>query len=141
MSEFMLNTYTAASLHVPVVFLSGDEAICNDVKKFNPEIVTAVTKKGVGGATYCIPQTCVMERLQKGAAKALSEARIDRCLLPLPEEFVYEVTFKDWKKAYQMSFYPGNGTDGSFHGQTEDESVAKCCDGPFFCCVLEPAIL
>jgi len=25
----------------------------------------------------------------------------------LPQSFTYEVTFKDWKKAYQMSFYPG----------------------------------
>lgn len=107
MSEFLLNSYTAASLHVPAVFLSGDEAICSDARKFNPEIVTAVTKRGVGGATFCEPRSQVMERLYHGAREALSKERIAHSLITLPEKFVYEVTFKDWKKAYQMSFYPG----------------------------------
>ena len=33
MSEFMLNSFTAASLGVPVAFISGDEAICAAAKE------------------------------------------------------------------------------------------------------------
>ena len=38
MSEFMLNSFTAASLGVPVAFISGDEAICAAAKELVPEI-------------------------------------------------------------------------------------------------------
>lgn len=106
MSEFMLNTLTAASLGVPVLFLSGDEAICGLAKGQVPKIETAVTKKGTGGATICEPQGIVLERIRSGVKKALGRD-FSSCLVELPGQFTYEVTFKDWKKAYQMSFYPG----------------------------------
>lgn len=106
MSEFMLNTFTAASLGVPVLFLSGDEAICGLAKRQVPGIETAVTKRGTGGATVCEPQKVVLERIQEGVKRALGRD-FSACRVELPPRFVYEVTFKDWKKAYQMSFYPG----------------------------------
>lgn len=106
MSEFMLNTYTAASLGVPVLFLSGDEAVCRLAKNLVPGMETAVTKRGIGGATVCEPQGVVLERIRAGVRKALA-GDLSACRVRLPGEFVYEVTFKDWKKAYQMSFYPG----------------------------------
>ncbi len=106
MSEFMLNTCTAASLGVPVLFLSGDEAICGLARKQAPWIETAVTKWGVGGATVCEPRQVVLERIRAGVKGALGK-EFSGCCIRLPEEFVYEVTFKDWKRAYQMSFYPG----------------------------------
>ena len=51
MSECMLNSYTAASHHVPVLFLSGDEEICRQAKELIPGITTVETKHGVGAAT------------------------------------------------------------------------------------------
>ncbi len=105
MSEFMLNTYTAASMNVPVLFIAGDEEICRQAKELAPSIETAVTKSGVGSSTICVPRDLVLRRIASGVKKALAEVK--RETLVLPEEFTYEVTFKDWKKAYQMSFYPG----------------------------------
>ncbi|MCI9163253.1 MAG: peptidase M55 [Lachnospiraceae bacterium] len=106
MSEFMLNTYTAASLGVPVLFLSGDEAICKLAEGQVPGIETVVTKRGTGGATICEPRGAVLERIGAGVKNALGR-EFAACRVKLPEQFSYEVTFKDWKKAYQMSFYPG----------------------------------
>lgn len=106
MSEFMLNCYTAASHGVPMRFLAGDEAICGLAKELVPEIETAATKRGVGGATVCEPQSVVLERIRQGVKRALSKEP-EACNIPLPEHFVYEPIFKDWKRAYQMSFYPG----------------------------------
>ena len=51
MSECMLNSYTAASHHVPVLFLSGDEEICRQAKELIPGITTVETKHGVGAAS------------------------------------------------------------------------------------------
>lgn len=109
MSEFLLNSYTAASMGIPVIFLSGDEAICQTASETVPGMYTVITKKGVGGATWCEPQSVVMEHLCQGVFDAVKNQISGSPLkpLPMPEQFTYEVTFKDWKKAYQMSFYPG----------------------------------
>lgn len=108
MSEFMLNTYTASSLGVPVLFLSGDEAICRDATDLAPHIMTAKTKHGVGGATFCEPWSVSKTRIREAAITAIERVKKSSApITPLPEEFIYEVTYKDWKKAYQMAFYPG----------------------------------
>lgn len=130
MSEFMLNTYTAASLGVPVLFLSGDEAVCRLAKAQVPEMETVATKRGTGGATVCEPSGVVLEEIRAGVKKAL-RGDFSRCRVKLPEKFVYEVTFKDWKKAYQMSFYPGmekvdTFTDRLTAGRWMDVVTAHC---------------
>ncbi len=106
MSEFMLNTYTAASHGVPVLFVSGDEAVCREAAELVPGIQTAVTKRGMGAATCCVPRAKVMDRIREGVSLALA-GDCSACRVKLPETFRYQVTFKDWKRAYQMSFYPG----------------------------------
>ena len=106
MSEFMLNTYTAASHGVPVLFVSGDEAICKLAGEMVPGIQTAVTKRGTGNATYCEPVPVVLQRIEEGVKRAM-QADFAKLRVQLPEKFVYQPTFKDWKRAYQMSFYPG----------------------------------
>lgn len=105
MSEFMLNSYTAASLGVPVVLLSGDEAICDSARELVPDITTVKTKRGTGGAAFCVSPEKILDELKNKTKKALDN--VERCRLSLPESFDYMVSYKDWKKAYQMSFYPG----------------------------------
>lgn len=107
MSEFMLNSYTAASYGVPVLFISGDQRICSLAKGQVPGITTVETKRGVGSSTFCVPASTVIQQISEGVRTAIGAASYDSCQVELPSSFVYEVTFKDWKKAYQMSFYPG----------------------------------
>lgn len=110
MSEFMLNTYTAAMYGVPVLFLSGDDKICKLSREMVPEIRTVSTKRGVGGCAYNIAPATVIKNLKEAVTEVLSdhlEERLKACRADLPEWFTYEVNFKDLKKAYQMSFYPG----------------------------------
>lgn len=114
MSEFLLNTCTASTHGVPVLFLSGDRTICEEAKSLIPSIRTAVTKDGLGASTYCVPAGEVLRRIREGVKDAVGQLAREQAaggrgagLLTLPEQFTYQVTFKDWKKAYQMSFYPG----------------------------------
>ena len=106
MSEFMLNSHTAANHGVPVLFIAGDSEICRLAKEMVPGIETAETKSGVGAATICVARDVVENRIREGVKRALSKD-FKQNLVEVPEEYCYEVTFKDWKKAYQMSFYPG----------------------------------
>lgn len=113
MSEFMLNSYTAAMYGTPVVFLSGDERICELAQEMVPSITTVSTKKGMGASAFHVSPVTVIKNLKAQVTELLSgdasavTARLEECRIPLPERFVYEVNLKDVKKAYQMSFYPG----------------------------------
>ncbi len=113
MSEFMLNSCTAAMFGVPVVFLSGDERICQLAREMVPSITTVSTKRGVGGCAFNKAPATVLKELKTAVSGLLSgtpgqiRSRLNACRIALPEEFVYEVNLKDLKRAYQMSFYPG----------------------------------
>ena len=120
MSEFMLNSYTAAYHGVPVIFIAGDEEICRQAKELVPEIETAVTKRSEGSATFCVAREEVLNRIANGVQSAL--AKMTCKPLPLPEKFVYEPTYKDWKKAYQMSFFPGMKPVDTFTNRLESDS-------------------
>lgn len=106
MSEFLLNSYTAAMYGVPVVFLSGDARICEIARAFLPSITTVTTKKGVGASAFNYSPATVLRALEEAVKQALS-GDISGGTVALPESFIYEVNLKDLKKAYQMSFYPG----------------------------------
>ncbi|SUP43344.1 M55 family metallopeptidase [Veillonella criceti] len=111
LSECMLNSYTALSMGVPPIFLAGDRAICEQATRFLPFIETAETKHGVGGATYCESPVIVEERIKDRLSRAIRKwqeiYKKQSYKIQWPESFTYEVTFKDWQRAYKMSFYPG----------------------------------
>lgn len=106
MSEFMLNSYTAAMHGVPVIFLSGDQAICDIARGMVPGIVTAASKTGCGASTINLSPRTFIQLLRERVTEALS-MDLSRCRITLPDHFEYVVNYKDLKKAYQMSFFPG----------------------------------
>ncbi|MGE5473914.1 MAG: M55 family metallopeptidase [Ignavibacteriales bacterium] len=105
-SEFMINAYTAAYVKVPVVCVIGDEALCNHVKEFNPNIKTVSLNKGVGKSVICPHPKASHERIKEGVKESL-KSDINKCKLELPEYFEVEISYKDHTKAYKSSFYPG----------------------------------
>ena len=64
---------------------------------------------GVGGSAWNVSPKTVISDLKASVTEVLSgdiEAKLAACRVTLPEQFTYEVNYKDLKKAYQMSFYP-----------------------------------
>ncbi len=106
-SEFFLNTYTAALEQVPVVFLSGDKEICREAKKLLPEITMVSVKDGHGGSTINIHPDEAIERIRAAAKKALKKPPAP-FNFELPEYFTIQTTYFDIKDAYKVSFYPGS---------------------------------
>ncbi|HNT26006.1 MAG TPA: M55 family metallopeptidase [Anaerolineales bacterium] len=105
-SEFMINTYTAALVKTPVVFVSGDAGLCQDAAGLVPSITSVAVKENLGEATINIHPALAVERIRSGAQAALAE-NLDACRLALPEHFKVEVCYKSYIKAYGASFYPG----------------------------------
>lgn len=120
-SEFLLHAYAAAYRGVPVVFVSGDEGLCEDVKRLSPHTQTVGVKRGVGGSTISIHPDLAVERIRAGAAEAV-RGDVSRCLLQLPETFRVEVTYRKHAEAYRCSFYPGAEQTGpySIRFETDD---------------------
>jgi len=106
-SEFLLNTMTATMLGVPVAFLSGDEALCSEVRGYNDAIETVATLRGVGNATVSIHPDVAVRRIEAGVGGALKRATLKQTMRPLPSEFVFEIDYVKAREAYGRSFYPG----------------------------------
>ena len=105
-SEFLLHALFAASMNVPAVFLAGDDALCEDVKKINKNITTVAVKEGKGDSTISLHPKEAIEKIWQGAESAL-QGDLTRCILSTYDEYNIELRFKKHQQAYNASFYPG----------------------------------
>jgi D-amino peptidase len=105
-SEFLLNTYSAAMLKVPVMFVSGDKGLCAEVAGLNPAIGTVAVKEGIGNSTINIHPELATTLIRTGVAQALM-SDLSKCQVRLPDHFSVDLQFKDHTKAHLYSFYPG----------------------------------
>lgn len=105
-SEFLINVYTAALYDVPVLFVSGDKGLCEDVNNVNSNIVTLAVKEGIGGATINMHPNKAIREIEALVYKALN-SDLNLCKIDLPKTFNVEISYKDFKKAYRNSFYKG----------------------------------
>jgi len=121
MSEFMMNTYTAAYYGVPVIALAGDAALCRQAEKILPSITTIPVKEGVGTATISMAECDVLELIHQ-KINTLKVNKLSECHIHLPKSFDIELKFSRYYYAYQASFYPGVTLkdDYTIHYQTDD---------------------
>lgn len=104
-SEFTINSYISAYYKVPVVFLSGDEMLCEQSKQLIPEIETVSVKEGIGDATLNINPKQACESIKSGVKKGLR--KIEECKLDALRQSTLEIRFSNHKDAYKAKYYPG----------------------------------
>ncbi len=82
----------AGCWNTPVVFLSGDEAVCHEARALlGPEVVTAPVKKGLGRfSARHLPPSEARALIESGAREALAR----RSGWPAPLRFTAPVTFQ-----------------------------------------------
>ena len=105
--EFLINAYMAAYRGIPIVFLAGDEALCDFAKKLIPGITTVAAKSGHGSAVISRHPEAVCDEIREAMDAALSKEDLADCILPLPAHFELTVEYNDWNTAHSYSFYPG----------------------------------
>jgi D-amino peptidase len=105
-SEFLLHAYAAATVGVPVVFVSGDWQLCTEIKETNPSITAVAVSEGIGRSTVSLAPKAACAKIRQGVEQAL-QGDLKKCLLPLPERFTLEIEFNNPVKAYKSSWYPG----------------------------------
>jgi len=105
-SEFLIHSYAAATVGVPVVFLSGDEGLCKEVNTINENIQTVAVNKGIGNSVISIHPQLAIKKIKEGV-KSILKGDINKCKIKLPDYFKMELSFKNHAKAFKTSFYPG----------------------------------
>jgi D-amino peptidase len=105
-SEFLIHTYAAAYVKVPVAFVSGDKGLCEDVNQFNAHIATVAVKEGIGNSTVSIHPDLAVSRIHETTAKAL-RGDLGLCQVLLPPHFSVEVMYRRAYDAYHNAFFPG----------------------------------
>lgn len=105
-SEFLVHSYIAAYLGVPVVFISGDKGLCEDAKEIIENIGTVAVKEGRGNSTISIHPELALDLIRDTVKESLSKD-LSLCKLELPKEFVVEIRYREHKNAYRSSYYPG----------------------------------
>ena len=84
MGEFGLNTMIAGHFEIPVILVSGDQAIAAEAKALVPEIETAIVKQATGYFSGCCPtpeQTQAL--LKQKTKKAVEHFLAEKTFVPL----------------------------------------------------------
>ncbi|OGO32818.1 MAG: amino acid amidase [Chloroflexi bacterium RBG_16_54_18] len=105
-SEFIIDLYNTAYHRIPLVFVSGDQGLCEAVKLLNPHIETVSVKEGRGDSTINLHPQLAAELIREGTKKAL-QGNLEACQVDLPVHFSVEVVYRLQAKAYQFGFFPG----------------------------------
>ena len=107
------NGLIAGYFDVPVVFLSGDQAACEQAEAIFGEIETVAVKEGIGEACLHLHPEKSRASIKAGVTRALK--RLDD-FKPLKYEspFTVEIQFKQEREAYRGSWYPGAKRVGDY---------------------------
>jgi len=121
MPELGWNALIAGYYNVPVIFVSGDQAICDQAKQLIPEIETVAVKKGIGEASLNLHPKKSQQLIKESVIQALNRLpNIKPYYLDPP--FVLEIDFKKKEAANRAAWYPGAERKGDF------TIVLKCDD-------------
>jgi len=104
-SEFTMAAYTAGLVKVPLVFLSGDQELCEAASTFLPGIQVVAVKQGIGGSSINLHPQLAVERIRSGVAQGLQNRAA--CQVSMPSSFQVEIEYRYAKLAYHIGFYPG----------------------------------
>ncbi|MCZ8167086.1 M55 family metallopeptidase [Silanimonas sp.] len=107
-SECLIYAYAAASVGVPLVFLSGDQQLCDEASGLIDGLQTVATLQGFGASVQSILPAEAVQRIQAGVQAAVQLSARGPVVAPpaLPEAFNFKLCFNKASDAYAKSFYP-----------------------------------
>jgi D-amino peptidase len=105
-SEFLFHALAASLVKVPVAFVSGDQALCDQIQSLGLPIRTLAVKKGTGNSTISIHPQLAVKKIRDEVEQAL-KSDLKSCVLPLADHFEVEMLFSEHRRALKAGFYPG----------------------------------
>jgi D-amino peptidase len=108
-SEFLIYGYAAAELEIPVIFISGDAALCDTAREVVPAITAVSVNVGKGYAVTAIHPDEAVALIKAGVKAAVKGYLQDpkACVIKLPPTYMAEVRYTTHAAAFRASRYPG----------------------------------
>ncbi|MBU0617518.1 MAG: M55 family metallopeptidase [Planctomycetes bacterium] len=100
------NGLIAGRYDVPVVFLAGDKAACEQAKAIFGDVETVAVKEGIGEACLNLHPQRSRDLIKAGVKKALKRLTEFKPL-QYQSPYTIEVQFIKEQEAYRASWYPG----------------------------------
>ena len=105
-SEFLIHALAAATVGVPVAFVSGDAGLLVEMAQVNPAIHGCAVKEGAGQSTVSLSPAGARAAIAAGVKAALT-ADLTAFALPLDPHYTLEITYGDPNLAARHQHYPG----------------------------------
>ncbi len=111
--EAGMNALMAGYYGVPVAFVAGERALCDQTKELLGAVETVAVKEGIGTAALNLHPEVARERIREGVKKALLNlGQYKPYTLEAPYTLV--VTLKHEELVHEKSFYPGAERTGDW---------------------------
>jgi len=104
--ELGWNALIAAHHDVPIIFVSGDQAICDQGKRLFENIEVVAVKEGIGKASINLHPAASQGLIFKGVQKAMDNIHTYKPFKIKPP-YRMEISYKNEDRAYKASWYPG----------------------------------
>ncbi|MBN2010578.1 M55 family metallopeptidase [candidate division KSB1 bacterium] len=123
--ELGWNGLIAGYHNVPVIFVAGDQAICDQANQLFQKIETVAVKQGIGQATLSVHPKKAQSMIRNAVERACKS--FDQ-YTPLIYDAPYtiEISFKNELNAFRASWYPGAK-------RADELSVTLTCNDFFDC--------
>jgi D-amino peptidase len=122
--EAGLNALIAGHFNVPVVFISGDQAVCDQVRGLLGEIESVAVKKGIGAATLSLHPEVSGQLIKEGVERALRN--LGKCKpYRLTPPYKLVLTLKDEKMVDNGQYYPGAKRTGDWELTYESKDLME----------------
>ncbi len=105
LSEHWIHVLAAATVGVPVVLVTGDRALCEEVAELAPSCRTVAVSEGEGASTRSLHPAAAVTAIRTAAEEALNGPRPPVPSVLGPHRL--EITYHDAGAAYVRSQYPG----------------------------------
>ena len=116
------NALIAGHYNVPVVFASGDKAICGQVKNLFGEVETVAVKDAIGAAVVSLHPDVANAKIRAGVKKALENLSAYKPY-KMSSPYTLVLKLKTETQVYNGSFYPGAKRTGDWELTYKSDSV------------------
>ena len=125
MPETGYNALMAGSVGVPVVFVAGDKAVCDQAAEILGNVETVAVKEGIGAAALNLHPEVARERIREGVERALTNLD-DYEPYRLAPPYTLQLTLKTEQNLYRaVALYPGAKRSGAWELTYESDDIMQ----------------
>jgi D-amino peptidase len=123
MPETGYNALMAGHVGVPVVFVAGDKAVCDQAREILSNVETVAVKEGIGAAALNLHPEVSRELIRAGVERALRNLD-DYKPYKLKPPYKLQLTLKTEQNIYRaVALYPGARRSGDWEVTYESDDV------------------